>query len=331
MHNGASFTYIPTIMSTSDQLSPVPDTPASPQFTPTPKTPGTELRSLGPPMEVGECPIWNVGEGALYWIDIDGKAVHRLHPASGAHQFCAMPSEPGCIAFCPGGVLVALRSGLAVLYSGSGALTPIAAPPYDTKKVRFNDGRCDAAGRLWVGTLYEPRDRQGASLYSVDHGLLRDHKKPATVSNGIAFSPDNRTLYRTDTTAHTITAYDFDLASGQLGASRVLHQFSTDKLNNYGGRPDGAAVDSEGAYWCAMFEGGRLLRLSPQGEILREIALPVRCPTMLAFGGPDLRTLYITTARKGRPEAELEQYPQSGCLFTVDVDVAGLPEYAYVP
>ena len=128
---------------------------------------------------------------------------------------------------------------------------------------------------------------------------------PATsASNGLAFSPDNRTLYRSDTTSHTIRAYDFDVASGQLGASRILREFSQDRTNNYGGRPDGAAVDSEGAYWCAMMEGSRLLRLSPDGEILSELKLPARCPTMLAFGGPDLKTLYVTTARNNRPAAE---------------------------
>jgi sugar lactone lactonase YvrE len=104
-----------------------------------------------------------------------------------------------------------------------------------------------------------------------------------------------------------------------------------DKTNNYGGRPDGAAVDVEGNYWCAMMEGGRLLRLSPGGEILREILLPARCPTMLAFGGPTLRTLYVTTARANRPEAELAQYPLSGCVLTLEVDVAGLPENFYIP
>ena len=104
-----------------------------------------------------------------------------------------------------------------------------------------------------------------------------------------------------------------------------------DKTSNYGGRPDGAAVDVEGNYWCAMVEGGRLLCLSPSGEILREIVLPARCPTMLAFGGPEMRTLYVTTARANRPEAELAQYPLSGCMLTLEVDVAGLAEHHYIP
>jgi sugar lactone lactonase YvrE len=291
--------------------------------------------ALDTPMQLGECPIWHRKQSTLYWIDIPGKAVHSLTPSSGTHRHWTMPAEPGCIAFCGDNandnLLVALRTGFVTLDTNSGKLTPIVDSPFDTAKLRFNDGRCDAAGRLWVGSIYEPRDRQGATLYKLTHGVLRDQQQPATVSNGVAFSPDNRTLYRTDTTSHTIFAYDYDLPNGQLGAARVLRTFSQDKANNYGGRPDGAAVDVEGAYWCAMFEGGRILRLSPQGEILREIKLPARCPTMLAFGGPDLRTLYITTGRNGRSEAELAEYPLSGCVLTVEVDVAGLPEHAYIP
>lgn len=288
--------------------------------------------ALDTPMLLGECPIWHRAEATLYWIDIPGKAVHSLTPVSGQHRTWPMPTEPGCIAFCAGGgLLVALRTGLAMLDTDSGTLTPFAAAPYDTTKLRFNDGRCDAAGRLWVGTIYEPRDHPGATLYSVTHGVLQDRQLPATVSNGLAFSPDNRTLYRSDTTSHTIRAYDFDLASGQLGASRILREFSKDRTNNYGGRPDGAAVDAEGAYWCAMMEGSRLLRLSPDGEILSELKLPARCPTMLAFGGPELKTLYVTTARNNRPAAEIAEFPLSGCLLTVEVDVAGLGEGVYIP
>ena len=282
-------------------------------------------------MLLGETPLWHAEQATLYWVDIPGKAVHALTPASGAHRSWPMPAEPGCIALSGDSLLVALRTGLVMLDTTTGHLAPVADAPYDTAKLRFNDGRCDAAGRFWVGTIYEPRDRQGATLFSVTHCVLHDHAQPATVSNGLGFSPDNRTLYRSDTTSHTIFAYDFDLQRGTLGARRVVREFSQDKNNNYGGRPDGAAVDSEGTYWCAMFEGGRLLRLSPQGEILREIALPVRCPTMLAFGGPDLRTLYITTARNNRSEAEIAQYPLSGYLLTVDVDVPGLPEQHYIP
>jgi sugar lactone lactonase YvrE len=283
------------------------------------------------PMQLGECPLWHSGEAALYWVDIPAQTLHRLHTASRTHKSWALPSEPGCIALCAsGGIVVALRSGLALLDTVSETLTPLADAPYDPSKLRFNDGRCDAAGRLWVGSIYEPRDRQLGSLFRIERGTMHDCAKPVTVSNGVAFSPDNRTLYHTDTTAHRITAYDFEVSTGRVGAGRLFKQFSTDKLHNYGGRPDGAAVDSEGAYWCAMFEGGRIVRLSSAGEMLQEINLPFRCPTMVAFGGADLSTLYITSARHNRSEAELAQHPLSGCVLALQVEVTGRPEASYI-
>jgi sugar lactone lactonase YvrE len=292
-----------------------------------------EIRALiDTPMQLGECPVWHPEESSLYWVDIAGKAVHRFSFANSQHRLWNLPSEPGCLARSTGGkMVVAMRSGIAFLDTSDGTLQPIVDSPYDTSLMRFNDGRCDAAGRLWVGTLYEPRDKAGASLFCLEHGIIRNVGNPVTVSNGVGFSLDNRTLYHSDTTAHRISAYDFDPASGHIGSSRVLKQFSTDKSNNYGGRPDGAAVDSEGAYWCAMYEGGRILRLSPEGEILREIPLPVRCPTMVAFGGADLKTLFITTARHNRPADELKEQPLSGCVLELRVDVAGCIEPAYLP
>lgn len=284
------------------------------------------------PMQLGESPTWVAAEAALYWIDIAACAVHRLHPASGMHHSWPLPSEPGCIAPCAdGGLIVAMRYGLAWFQPRSGALAPIAQAPYDTGNMRFNDGRCDSAGRLWVGTLYEPRDQPLAPLYRVERGVISDSGKRATVSNGVAFGLDGRTLYQADTNAHLIRAYDFDPRHGTLGAGHLFRQFVDERpAQDYGGRPDGAAVDSEGAYWCAMYEGARLLRLAPDGKLLQEVRLPVRCPTMVAFGGADLRTLYVTTARHNRPATELQQYPLSGYILSLQVEVAGRPEFAYI-
>lgn len=286
---------------------------------------------LEKPMQLGECPLWHPTQNLLYWIDIAGKAVHCMDPVSEMHRAWPVPSEPGCIAHTDSGeLLVAMRDGISILDTTTGSLTALAPPPYDPALGRFNDGRCDALGRLWVGSLYDPRDRPGGTLFSIERGIIRDAVRPVTVSNGIAFSGDSRVLYHTDTTAHRIVAYDFDLALGALSGGRVLRQFSDDKLaTNYGGRPDGAAVDSEDAYWCAMYEGGRVLRLAPDGEILDEILLPVRCPTMVAFGGPELRTLYVTSVRHGRSQTELDEYPLSGCVLRLDVDVPGRTEAAY--
>lgn len=288
--------------------------------------------ALDTPMQLGESPTWVANEAALYWIDIAGCALHRLHPDSGVHVSWPLPAEPGCLAPCAGGgLIIALRCGLALFDTNDGSLASIAPAPYDTATTRFNDGRCDSGGRLWVGTIYEPRDRPQGTLYRVERGAVQDAGKPVTVSNGVAFSPDGRTLYHADTSRHAIHAYDYDPVQGTIGAGRLFKQFSDERLApDYGGRPDGAAVDSEGAYWCAMYEGGRLLRLAPDGTVLREIALPVRCPTMMAFGGDDLRTLYITTARHNRPATELQHHPLSGYILSLRIDVPGRLDHAYV-
>jgi sugar lactone lactonase YvrE len=284
------------------------------------------------PMQLGECPLWHAGEAALYWVDISAMQVHRLRPTDGVHAMWQLPAEPGCIGrHAGGGLVVAMRTGVVHLNTDNGELTHIADAPYNTATARFNDGRCDAAGRFWAGTIYEPRDHAGAQLYAVEKGRVRPAGNPVTVSNGLGFSGDSRTLYHSDTTAHRICSYEFDLASGNIGAGRVLKQFAMDKSAlDYGGRPDGAAVDSEDAYWCAMYEGGRLLRLSPAGEVLQEVILPVRCPTMMAFGGADLRTLYITSVSEKRSAAELEKYPASGCILSLRVEVPGKIEPAYL-
>jgi len=282
-------------------------------------------------MQVGECPLWHPEEKTLYWVDIDGMEIHSLHSDSTMHRSWKMPSEPAAIArHASGGLIVALRTGLSHLDTDSGRLLDMARAPYDPSNTRFNDGRCDAAGRFWLGTLYEPRDRQEAGMYCLEKGKIRTiWQGGITVSNGLAFSPDNCFLYHADTTSHTIYRRNFDLASGRAGEPIVFKRFPTDRTQDYGGRPDGAAVDSEGAYWCAMFDGGRLLRISSSGDILEDIHLPVRCPTMMAFGGNDLRTLYVTSASKNRPTNELDRFPLSGCILSLQVAVPGRIEPVY--
>lgn len=283
------------------------------------------------PMQVGECPLWHHGENRLYWVDIDGRVVHRLDPASGAHTSWTMDSEPSALAIHErGGLVVALRAGLVHLDTASGAVTPIAPAPYETAKMRFNDGRVDPAGRFWIGG----RDEQGeaAAMYVLERGRLRQ-QWPGTMknSNGLGFSPDGHRMYHTDTATHRIDRYDFDPATGIASNKQVLHQFASNKAApDYGGRPDGAAVDSEGNYWCAMFEGARVLCFAPDGQLLREVKLPLRCPTMVAFGGDDLQTLYITSASHHRPAEERAQYPLTGRLLALRVDVAGKAEPTYL-
>ncbi|MBQ5946399.1 SMP-30/gluconolactonase/LRE family protein [Massilia sp. ST3] len=283
-------------------------------------------------MLVGESATWHEVESALYWVDINGMTVNRVHPASGKYSSWKMGSEPSALAIDgDNNLIVATRRGLLHLNTTDGSETPIADAPYDVSKVRFNDGRVDPAGRFWIGTMYEPRDQPAAEMYVLDHGQLRRAWSGGmTNSNGLAWSLDGRTMFHADTTTHRIDCYDYDLATGTQSNGRTLLSFPTDKsAPGYGGRPDGATIDSEGAYWVAMFEGGRVLRISPSGEILREIIVPARCPTSIAFGGADLRTMYITTASHGRSAQELAEYPLSGKVLCTRVDVAGREEPEY--
>ncbi len=283
-----------------------------------------------PPSLLGESPFWHPDESALYWCDIPGRKLNRFVPASCEHRQWSLDTEPGCCAPLPGGgLLLAMRDGLFRFDLASGRRTPVAAPPYDAHEMRFNDGKADPLGRLWVSTIYEPRTAPRAGLHRFAAGRIEPMADGATVGNGLAFSPDARTLYWSDTTSHRIFAFDFDLTAGTISNRRVLAQFAprapgTD-LAGYGGRPDGAAVDAEGALWVAMFEGQRLVRLDAQGRVLQELPLPVRCPTMPCFGGTDLKTLYVTTSREKRPDDELAAQPLAGAVLSHRVPVPGLP------
>lgn len=288
------------------------------------------LHPVGPLAELGESPLWCTDSASLYWCDIAGGRVHRLQPDRGTVAAWSFDTEPACCALGRDGRLrVACRDGLWALDVHTGGRERLIAAPYDTAAERFNDGRCDAAGRWWIGTLRDRRDAPIAGLWRWDGSSLTRMAGDVTVANGLAFSPDQRTLYWSDTTAHTVYALDHDPASGSIGPRRVFARFATKAacgdLKGYGGRPDGAAVDAEGCLWVACFEGSRLVRLSPRGELLGELPLPVRCPTMPCFGGPGLRTLYITTARHGRPADEQAAQPWAGHVLAVSVGVPGLP------
>jgi len=280
---------------------------------------------------LGESPLWHPQEQCLYYVDIAERQVLCLPQIGAQPQRWVLPAEPACLAALEGGgLLIAARDGLWRLDTRSGALSFVASPPYDPALQRFNDGKPDALGRLWVGTI-DDRRRPDSALWRFDGAGFASLAEGITTSNGLAWSPDQRTLYCSDTRAHQVYAYDFDLSSGTLGERRVFAEFAPraadQPLQSYGGRPDGAAVDAEGCYWVAMFEGQCLNRFAPDGRLLRTLPLPVRCPTMPTFGDADLRTLYITTARENRPEAELQAQPWAGCVLRVRVEVPGLPAH----
>ncbi len=293
------------------------------------------------PDQLGESPFWHPREHRLYWVDIQARQVRRLDPCHGVVESWSMPSEPGCIApDTHGGLVMALRDGIYRARSWGAVPECVVRMSHDTATTRFNDGKADPVGRFWAGTLYEPRDARKAELHSVDlrasngnagRPLLQLKAGNGVIANGLAWSPDAATLYWADTAHHVIHAWDWEGQANSMRHHRVFKQFPEKPAGwqpgqpGYGGRPDGAAVDVQGNYWCAMYEGGRVLQISPKGEVLAELAVPVRCPTMPCFGGDDFKTLYVTTARHTRSGPELKDQPQSGCVFATRVAVAGLP------
>lgn len=297
------------------------------------------------PCELGESPFWHPQEQRLYWIDITGRQVLRANVADGSVEHWDLPSEPGCIAPAVGGGLVlALRHGVFRAHSWGGPLQHLATLDYDPATTRANDGKCDALGRFWIGTIDETKLARNAALYCLDARsgvpLLTRHTdpvtQPVTTANGLAWSPDARTLYWADTPSHQIQAWDFEPASATLSAPRAFAQFASKPPGwqfdqpGYGGRPDGATVDAQGHYYVALFEGRRVCQFAPDGRLLAQWATPAQCPTMPCLGGADLKTLFITSARHGRSKAELSALPLSGCVFSTPVTVPGLPVNLFV-
>jgi sugar lactone lactonase YvrE len=275
---------------------------------------------------LGECPLWSIDEQALYWVDINAPALNRFDPATGRNVAMPMPEAIGSYAFREGGgFVVALRSGI-WLCDATGRLDRrVVEAPYDTRQYRFNDGRCDPAGRFVVGTMNEMQDGPTAALYRVDRDFsLAELFSGMSTSNGLAWSPDGRTMFHSDTPSRTVHAFDYDARTGTPSNGRVFARWTGATE-----RPDGGTTDSRGHYWSAFYSGGRIAELAPDGTRVAEHPLPAMCPTMCAFGGPDLRTLYVTTARQKRDAAELARYPHSGGIFAKRVAFPGRPEVPF--
>lgn len=273
--------------------------------------------------ELAECPLWAVQEQVLWCVDILAPAIHRFDPASGELSTFPQAEEVGCIGLREqGGIIAALRSGVWLLDEQGKPQKKVADNPGIAGKSRFNDGRVDPWGNFWCGSLWEPQDKNGGLLCRVTPDLTLEVKaRDIKISNGVAFSPDRQWMYHSDTPNEVLYRYPLD-AQGEPGQREIFRRFDA-----LGGLPDGAAVDSEGYYWSALFDGGRVVRIDPHdGEIVDEITLPVKWPTMVTFGGSDLKTLFITSSRENLSEEDLARYPQSGDIFAVDVDVAGMEE-----
>jgi sugar lactone lactonase YvrE len=273
--------------------------------------------------QIGECPVWSAEEQALYWVDILAPALHRFDPASGATRTWTMPEAIGSFGLCErGGAVLALASGFYRFDLDTGALQVIAKVDAGQPATRFNDGKVGPDGRFWAGTMdQEHLSRPIGALYRLDpDGRCERVLDGLIVSNGLAWTADGRTMLHSDSRGQVVHAYDYDGELGQLSRRRVLA-----RPDQATGRPDGGATDVEGYYWSAGISAGVLNRWAPDGRLDRRIELPCPAPTCPCFGGPELKTLYVTSLRHGLTEEQLERAPLSGGVFALDVDVPGVP------
>jgi sugar lactone lactonase YvrE len=282
-------------------------------------SPDVSIAVLGPD-HLGEGPVWDDRTGELVWVDISGRLVHRWNPSTDVASLFPTAGDVGAVVLCEdGGHLLAIECELWRV-DAAGQMTLLA--DVEAKPgVRFNDCRADPRGRLWAGTLHRDREHGAAALYRLDPGDEMTIVLPErTISNGIGWSLDGTTMYYIDSITQQVAAFAYDLDSAELGERQLFAEIdATDGL------PDGLAVDAEGGVWVCLFGGGRLRRYAPDGSLDREIVLPLTNPTCPGFGGTDLRTLYVTTARHRLSEEQLAREPLAGALLQLDVGVAGLP------
>lgn len=277
--------------------------------------------------DLGECPRWHADEARLYWVDIARNELHRFDTETGRDEHRTFAAPVGCFAFARGGGLVlAMKDGLARLAHWDAEPEPFGDQVLAGRPdLRMNDGRTDSRGRFWAGSVNTAKSARDAALYRFDaDGKAMLIQTDMLTCNGAAFSADGLRFHHADTPSHKLRAYRADPATGTLSDERVLHQFPQGQ-----GRPDGGSFDEEGFYWSALFDGGRVVRLSPDGEIVESVALPVSRPTMIAFGGADRRTAYVTSARSGLDAVALEAAPLSGAIFAFRVDVPGVAEIPF--
>jgi len=277
--------------------------------------------------QLGEGPLWHPGEQALYWVDIFGRRIHWLRPASGQHKTFTTVERITALGWrALGGLVVTTDKEFAMWDTQTQRLVPLAAPESLADAVRFNDGAVDPEGRFWAGTMNEEEpDAADGCLYRLDpDGCLHTMGTGFTIANGLGWSPDGTTLYFTDTSRRTIWAYDYEAASGVITNQRPFV-----RVPDGDGVPDGLTVDSEGGVWSAKWGGWKVTRYDPQGRIDREVHLATQNVTSCAFGGVDLDELYITTAQVGLSEHEQRDQPLAGDLFRTKVQIRGLEEPAF--
>jgi xylono-1,5-lactonase len=276
---------------------------------------------------LGEGPLWCAREQALWWLDVGEPSLFRWDLAGSGLRSWPLPKLPASLALMnEGGLLIAFRARFAVLSRPDQALRWLPVPDLSSSEERFNDGKVDRRGRFWVGTIDRALNRPLGGLHCFDVGGLRAVDSGFALSNGMGWSPDERTLYFAETHERRIYRYDFD----PLAGTATNRQVFVDVPHGVG-EPDGLTVDSTGGVWCALFGGSRINRYLPDGTLDRTIALPVSRPTSCAFGGPEMRTLFVTTARFGLDGEQLAAEPHAGSVLAVDVPETGLVEPRIAP
>lgn len=273
---------------------------------------------------LGESPVWSPEDGLLYWVDIDGRVVHGFDPAAGTDRAWPVDGRPTAIARTddPDRLLLAVENELRWLDLSTGETTAWLTLEDPQPEVRLNDGRCDPAGRFWVGGMYVPTSarRFDAFLHRVEpDGRFVTVRSEVGCANGLAFSPDGKVMYWADTLHEKVWVYDYDVATGEQRNERVFLDFAP-----LPGRPDGACVDETGCYWIACVGGSAVLRVTPDGEVDRIVDVPVLRPTMPAFGGPDLGTMFITSI--GPRDPATDGPGPDGAILAFNPGVCGLPE-----
>jgi sugar lactone lactonase YvrE len=285
------------------------------------------MRKLSPQLAadvkatLGEGPVWDERSKRLYWLDIVEKRIYRLEAGSAEFQYDQLDTSPG--AMVPrdsGGFVLATEQGFSFYDEETKELTVISHPERDMPDNRFNDGKCDPAGRFLAGTMSIRDQSNAGTLYQLDaalhtHILIRG----VSISNGLAWSPDGTTMYYVDTPTFSVVAHEYDVETGRLGKSQEIIHFA-----NSDGAPDGMTIDAEGCLWIAHWGGSQVTRWDPvKRERLDSISLPAPLVTSCAFGGLNNDELYITTARGGLNEQQLADYPLSGSLFRINPGVSG--------
>lgn len=274
------------------------------------------------PNDLGEGPLWHHRERVLYWIDIANPSLHRLDPKTQEYRCWAMPDYIGAVVpRHSGGVIVTVGNRIYSVDIPSGKMTVLAQIEPWNDELRMNDGKCDRQGRFWIGVAHLDKNNPKGGLYRLDPDMrLTQMEQGITISNGLGFSPDDKTFYYTDGLKYRVYCYDFDPSTGTIYNRRVFVQLDESPIE-----PDGLCVDSQGYIWQAQWNGGCVVRYRSNGEIDTWVDLPVSRPTSCIFGGEDLNILYVTSCSKGLGE-EKRLPPPSGGLFAVHVGVKGLSE-----